>query len=130
MTHWIKYNPNPKGNTTEDCTIRAITKATGKSWKTIFEEVCDMGEDMGLMPSADKVWRRYLYMHGFDRYLVDDHGYYDYSVEDFCEDNPYGTYVLWIPGNNSGHVVCVVDGYYYDNWDSGQEVPEYYWTKD
>jgi len=30
----------------------------------------------------------------------------------------------------SGHVVCVMDGDYYDTWDSGGEVPLYYWRKE
>jgi hypothetical protein len=25
--------------------------------------------------------------------------------------------------------VCAVDGFYYDSWDSGQEIPVYYWTR-
>lgn len=28
-----------------------------------------------------------------------------------------------------GHVVCVQDGYYYDSWDSGNEIPIYYWER-
>lgn len=27
------------------------------------------------------------------------------------------------------HVVAVVDGDYYDTWDSGNEIPIYYWMK-
>lgn len=36
-----------------------------------------------------------------------------------------GIYVLAL----QGHVVCVIDGVYYDSWDSGREVPLYYWQK-
>jgi len=28
------------------------------------------------------------------------------------------------------HVIAVGDGNYYDTWDSGQEVPIYYWRKE
>lgn len=28
-----------------------------------------------------------------------------------------------------GHVVCVQDGFYWDTWDSGQEIPVYYWER-
>ena len=44
---------------------------------------------------------------------------------DFCNDHPKGAYILAL----SSHVVAVVDGCYYDTWDSGQEIPIYYWTK-
>lgn len=28
-----------------------------------------------------------------------------------------------------GHVVCVVDGFYFDSWDSCGEIPIYYWAR-
>ena len=49
-----------------------------------------------------------------------------YTVEDFCQDNPQGTYILAI----DGHVVCVQDGKFYDSWNSGKEIPIYYWSKE
>ena len=48
-----------------------------------------------------------------------------YTVEDFCIDHPHGVYVLGC----DGHVLTVVDGLYYDSWDSGGEVPIYYWER-
>ena len=78
------------------------------------------------MPSADHVWGAYLRKNGFRRYLVDDHGWDVYTVRDFCGDHPRGTFVLSI----DSHVVCVDDGDYYDSWDSGNEIPIYFWTKE
>lgn len=37
-----------------------------------------------------------------------------------------GTYILAL----SGHVVTVVDGDWYDTWDSGGEIPIYYWVRE
>lgn len=54
---------------------------------------------------------------------MDDHDQDVYTVADFCEDNPDGVYILAI----AGHAVCVVGGHYYDSWDSGGEIPIYYW---
>jgi hypothetical protein len=73
------------------------------------------------MPSANHVWGRYLRDNGFHRQIIED----DCTVEDFCRDHPKGTYILAI----DGHVVCAVDGFYYDSWDSGQEIPIFYWTR-
>ena len=37
--------------------------------------------------------------------------------------------LLWGPSRISGHVVAVIDGNYYDTWDSGDKIPIYYWYK-
>lgn len=125
MSRWKQYNPNPRKNRVGDCTVRAISKATDQGWEQTFAALTAYGFMMCDMPSSNNVWGRYLKKCGFCRYLVDDHGKEFYTVEDFCNDNPAGTYILAI----DGHVVCVQDGYYYDSWDSGQEEPIYYWTK-
>lgn len=118
------YNPNPSGTNVGDCTVRAISKATGKDWETTYAALSAVGFALHDMPSANVVWGEYLRRLGYKRYLVDDHGE-RYTVRDFCKENPYGVFILAI----SGHVVCVVDGDYYDSWDSGSEIPIYCWTK-
>lgn len=125
MSRWVKYNPNPHRNRVGDCTVRAISLAMSQDWGKTYAGLSACGFAMGDMPTANNVWGKYLREKGFSRYLVDDHGNDVYTVEDFCMDNPSGTYILAI----EGHVVCVVDGYYYDTWDSGQEIPIYYWTR-
>lgn len=124
MSLYKFYNPNPDRNRVGDCTIRAICKATGKRWETVYVILCSFGFSGRDMPSANMVWGRYLRDLGFRRYLIDDDTG-NYTVADFCRDHPKGTYILAI----DGHVVCVVDGFYYDSWDSGQEIPIYYWTR-
>lgn len=108
-----------------DCAIRAICKATGQSWEQAFAGLSGYGFWLCDLPSANHVWGAYLRKNGFRRYLVDDHGKDAYTVEDFCRDHPEGLFVLAI----NGHVVCVEDGKYYDSWDSGQEIPLYYWAR-
>lgn len=125
MNNYSYYNPNPTHNQVGDCTIRAICKATGKDWDSVFAGVTAYAYHLKDMPSANHVWGAYLRSQGFRRYLVDDHGQDIYTVHDFCMDNPTGTYVLCI----EGHVVCVANGYYYDSWDSGAEIPIYYWRR-
>lgn len=122
---YIPYNPNPSLNRVGDCTVRAISKALDQEWEQTYAGLTAYGYMLCDMPSANHVWGAYLRRNGFDRYIVDDHGDDFYTVEDFCRDHPNGVYVLAIPG----HVVCVKDGYYYDSWDSGQEIPQYYWAR-
>lgn len=119
------YNPNPHKNRNGDCTARAICKATGKTWDQVYTALCAYGFSAKDMPSANYVWGRYLRELGFRRHLIDD-DLENYTVADFCRDHPNGTYILAI----DGHVVCAVDGFYYDSWDSGQEIPVFYWTKE
>lgn len=78
------------------------------------------------MPSSNAVWGAYLRRLGFVKEMLPDYCPDCYSVRDFCLDHPYGQYVLML----SGHVVAVEDGCYYDTWDSGDEIPLFYWRKE
>lgn len=118
------YNPNPSRNRVGDCAVRAICKATGKEWDSVYAALTAYGYISKDMPSANHVWGRYLRDIGFHRRLIDEN-LDNYTVEDFCRDYPEGTYILAL----DGHVVCAVDGFYYDSWDSGQEIPVFYWTR-
>lgn len=120
------YNPNPMGARVGDCTVRAISRATGESWDAVYCGLCVEGLRLCDMPTANHVWGAYLRRHGFRRRALPDDCPDCYTVADFCRDHPHGTYVLAI----SGHVVCVADGSYYDTWDSGEESPAYYWYKE
>lgn len=124
MSLYRPYNPNPDGNRVGDCTVRAICKATGKTWMEVHLWLFIIGHYLHDMQSANRVWGAYLRKLGFRRHLIDDDKF-DYTVEDFCREHPEGIYILAI----DGHVVCAVDGFYYDSWDSGHEIPVYYWTR-
>lgn len=120
------YNQNPHGRNVGDCTVRAISKATGKSWGETYLSLCVQGYLMGDMPSANSCWGSYLRELGFTRRIMPDTCPECYTVADFARDHPVGTYILAL----SGHVVCVEDGTLYDSWDSSREVVLYYWTKE
>lgn len=122
---WNSYNPNPNGARVGDCTVRALSKALDKSWEQTYSELAVQGFAMCDMPSANHVWGAYLRKNGFKKYIMPDECPDCYTVRDFCRDNPKGVFVLAL----SGHVVAVRDGNYFDTWDSGGEVPLYYWKK-
>ena len=123
---YIFYNPNPANKRVGDCVIRAVSVVTNQDWETTFVQMCAKGYDMSDMPSANYVWGSYLHDRGFKRTLIPDSCPACYSVRDFCTDHPRGKYLLAL----DGHVVAVVDGDYYDAWDSGDEVPIYYWQRE
>lgn len=122
---YVKFNPNPRKLQVGDCVIRALSKALNKDWEETYIDLCLQGLIMCDMPSANHVWGTYLREHGFERHLIPDEHIDSYTVEDFCKDHLEGIYVLPL----SSHVVCVVDGNYYDSWNSGEEVPLYFWEK-
>lgn len=104
-----------------DCTIRAICAVTGRSWYSVHDELCDLSRQMSDMPSADRVWWEMLRRHGFRQVKLPDRCPECYTVAEFCRDHPRGMYVL---GPNE-HAVAVVNGEYWDSWDSGRTVPTY-----
>lgn len=122
---YVKYNPNPQGNRVGDCVIRALTKAFESDWEKIYTDLCVYGLEMCDMPSANVVWGTYLRDNGFTRNMIPDSLIDRYTVENFCHDYPKGTFVLAL----SSHVICVKDGDYFDSWDSGGEIPLYFWER-
>lgn len=123
---YIKSNPNPDNLMTEDCTIRAISIATDKSWDETYIDVCIKGFVMKRMPSTNSVWAEYLKDQGFSRHIIPDTCPHCYTVRDFCGEYFKGTYVL----GTGSHAIAVINGDYYDAWDSGDEVPLYYFAKE
>ena len=125
MAYLKYYNPNPEGNRTGDCVIRAIAAATGQDWGTTYTAIALQGYVMGDMPSSNAVWRAYLRSRGFKRAVIPDTCPDCYTVNNFADDHPNGAFVL----GTGNHAVAVVDGAVLDTWDSRNEVPIYYFYK-
>ncbi len=124
--NWQSYNANPDDNSTGDCTVRAICTALGQEYDHTFVGLCVKALEQHRMPEDNAVWGAYLRDKGWRRTLSPDDGSGTYTVRDFCRDHPQGRYIMAI----SGHVVAVIDGDYYDTWDSGSEIPVYYWEEE
>ena len=120
------YNPNPSNNFRDDCVVRAIMKLENKSWDDVYLNMCLYGFIEKEMPSVNRVWKKYLIKLGYKRYVLPNTCPDCYTVQDFCREYPHGKYILV----TDGHVVAVVDGDYYDAFDSGDEMPIYYWHKE
>jgi hypothetical protein len=122
MFHFL--NPNPNGNLTGDCVIRALSIAQEKSWDDTFLTLMAYSYDMKDMPSSNNVWNYYLHNNGYKRNVIPDICPNCINIKDFVQ-NTNGEYIL----GTGTHVVAVKDGIYYDTWDSGNEIPIYYWKK-
>ena len=78
---------------------------------------------MGDMPSSDSVWGSVLRQNGYYRQAIPNNCPDCYTVSDFAEGHPHGTFVLAL----GGHVVTVHNGDWYDTWNSGGQIPQFYW---
>ena len=86
--------------------------------------LAEHGRELGDMMHKNWVWGDLLIEKGYSRYTLPNTCPRCYTVADFAKDHPVGTYIL----GTGEHVVAVVDGDWYDTWDSGDEVPIiYYW---
>ena len=123
---YVYYNPNPSNNRQSigDCVVRAISKIMNYSWDRTYAELCVEGFTLKDFGNSNTVWDSYLRKHGFIRNVIPNTCPNCYTVLDFCHDNPDGVFLL----ATGSHVIAVVDGDYFDSWDSGNEVPIYYYS--
>ena len=123
---YVKYNANPYGRRTSDCVIRAIAVLTGRSWDETYIDIFNWGFMLKDMPSVNNLWGSYLRSIGFRRFILPDNCPDCYTVRQFCNDHPVGRYLL----ATGTHVIAVINGDYYDTWDSGDEIPISFWKKE
>ena len=123
---FIQRNINPDGKITDDCVIRALAEIMGYSWEKAYAELSVEGMANHDLWNKNYVWINYLRKKGFNRAVIPNTCPDCYTIEDFCADHPVGQYVV----GTGTHVVAVIDGDYYDTWDSGKEVPIFYLWRD
>lgn len=120
---WVKCNPNPLGKTTGDCVVRAIAIATDRSWRETYRRLCGLGDIHADLPNNNMIWGLDLKNMGAKQFLLPETCPECITVRAFCERYPEGVYVI----GTGDHAICVIDGDYYDIFDSGQCVPTYFW---
>lgn len=123
---YIFFNPNNRNKAAGDCVIRAICAAEGKDWDTVYDELCFEGKYGGDWGSNNDIWDNYLRKNGYKRGLVPTACPTCYTIEDFAREYNRGTYIV----ATGSHVVAVINGNYWDSYDSGQKMPIYYYYKE
>ena len=125
------YQPNGKDVKDQygDCTIRALSKVLGLSWIETFDltiPFCREYQTPNVFNVDVKTERDILDKLGFTYYGISNKkGSKRPTVAGFAKEHKKGTYIL----NVANHVVAVVDGIYYDTWDSGYKSLYGYYEK-
>lgn len=113
-----KYlNNNALGKFENDCTIRAISCATDKSWDMVYEHLSDIAQAQGTMMDdrdfiTDYLDRRYERVPVYDETVGD--------VSNRCKNN-----IVLI--TMVGHITCSKYGTIYDSFDPRERKAEYCW---
>lgn len=123
---YVFLNKNPFGLRIGDCVIRAISTALDQSWEKTYVDLCVEGYSMGDLPNSNATWGAYLVNKGYKRHIIPDTCPSCYTIDQFAADHPQGTYIV----ATGTHAVCIKDGNIYDTWNSGQEIPTYYFSKE
>jgi hypothetical protein len=120
------FNNNPSGRSVGDCSIRALSVALGIDWETAYALAALNGYLMNDVISSNGVWGSVLRQNGFYRHSIPNTCPDCYTLERFAEDHPKGVFVV----GTGNHVATIRDGLIWDSWDSSQEIPVYYWSKE
>ena len=123
---FVYYQPNPQNKKTDDCVIRALTKALDCDWDTasiyaIIQQIRD--SDLFV---KNYVWGNLLLRNGYTKHSLPNTWPDCYTIKDFATDYGRGTYIV----GTGDHVLAVIDGNYYDSFDSGEMIPILYYRKE
>lgn len=122
---FIFHNENPKGSLgASDCVIRAIAKATGKTWDETYHELCLVGLNIKDTPDATPTYKKYLKQEGYQmekQPRKSDNT--KYTAEQFAKKYNKGTYIISL----ANHLSMVQDGKIYDTWNCSHKCVGNYW---
>lgn len=119
------FNNNPYSLKTGDCVVRALSKLFDQSWDKTYTDLSLTGYSLGLMPSNNAVHIAYLNQYGYTLHDLPINCPKCTTVREFSKMYPKGRYFL----ASGDHVVTLIDGDYYDIFDSGDEIVAYYFSK-
>ena len=102
-----------------DCQIRSLSKALDVTWLEAFDLImplCRRYQVPCIFDLPNKIEQEAMKELGFEYQGVSNkRGTKRPTVDVFAKEHPTGTYIV----NVANHEVAVVDGIYYDTWDSG-----------
>ena len=120
------YQPNPQQKKTDDCVIRALTKALDCDWDTASVYAMTQQIRDADLYVKNYVWGNLLLRNGYTKHSLPNTCPDCYTIKDFATDYGRGTYIV----GTGDHVLAVIDGDYYDSFDSGEMIPIIYYRKE
>lgn len=121
MGRYVYFQPNKKDLKDEvgDCQIRALCKVLGIDWLAAFDmtiPICRELQTYTIFACDLKKTKAAMQTLGFEYIGISNKkGKKRPTVDSFAREHPNGKYIVSV----AHHVVAVVDGKYYDTWDSG-----------
>ena len=112
------YNANARGKFHNDCTVRAISLAEGKTWDETYEELSDIAQLEGILLDDVNFVEEYL----DKRYKRTCH--YSKTVGEFAKEHKRGTYLITM----EGHITVIINGIIYDTFDCSDRRMWCAWT--
>lgn len=116
------YNANSKGRFVNDCVVRAISTATGKSWDYTYNMLSDIAQEQGTMMDDGDFVRWYLDTR-YERVP-----YLPYTVGEVAGEYPDMILLITM----QGHITCSKPDKngmptIYDSFDCRQKIAEEAW---
>lgn len=118
---FVYFQPNDKDirDKVGDCQIRALAKVLDKTWLEVFDiitPICREQQVMDIFSCDLNKTKEALRILGLEYTGVSNKkGSKRPTVDSFAKTHKVGRYIVSV----AHHVVAVVDGKYYDTWDSG-----------
>lgn len=128
---FVYYQPNKKDlkDKVGDCQVRALSKALGLTWVDAFDitiPICRELQTYTIFDGDHDKTKEAMSKLGFDYTGVSNKkGTRRPTIDSFAKDHAQGIYIV----KAAHHVVALVDGKYYDTWDSGGKSLYGYYTK-
>lgn len=111
------YNANAVNRFTDDCVIRALSVATGKSWNEVYDYLSDLAQYEGTLLDKREFVIKYLNKTYHRLY-----GIYG-TIGEVSGMFPNNTLLI----TTRGHIVCSKNGIVYDTFDPRERIVEYVW---
>lgn len=102
-----------------DCQIRALSKVLNKTWLEVFDltiPICRKLQTYTIFDGCLEKTKEAMLGLGFEYHgISNSKGSTRPTIDEFAKEHPSGSYIAKV----SHHVVAIVDGKYFDTWDSG-----------
>lgn len=118
----FKYlNRNPYGANIDDCVIRAISLALDLDYMQVFDDLCQIADELGSEVDRSDVFIKYLKSKNWECYEPR----FDMTVKKLTDlsDDPALIVV-------NGHMTFVKDGNTYDTWNPNRYKVKYLFLND